>query len=246
MQELLRYLVEGPDEPIPTPLLYYYSPIPLTEVLTIRARWAKGEHAHDMDKLNEIDKESFIVKTLPGSIADCIGFFMDPIPMDVIGGRFSHGHPVWAPGATVYECIVHPDELPYDVPYYLTENAIAGLIELNLDPDANQLIMAIRQYAKRIAMDKMLMRGHGRAKAIALMRHYRGYTRARLEQMIIDSMKPWSKIDLNRYSPDVPRLLVWPNGPLPVSKVNKLIVPTVTTPLEIFAKKRLMRFGNEP
>jgi hypothetical protein len=221
MSDLIKYLTEGASGP----LLYHYGREPYREILSLRQQAERGITNLSKKDLDDIGKKSKF-KALPGSSADYVCFFFEPVPLDLIGGQYPDRHKAWAPGTVLYEMTVDPDSLPPDVMFYVTESSIGNTIASLFWPGDNASDTAKRIFfaARSAILGLTGNAGSGRGPLKTAMLKQEGLARAAYRELL-NSMEGPDDYRWDMYAPGVPHVMVWTSNPIPVTSSRRLTVP---------------------
>lgn len=187
-------------------LLYHYSKQPHSELLTLLQQGITAERKLQLEQLS---KER-------GSLYpyyDSISFFMEPMPMDVLGTVFSESHPVWVNGNVLYEHVVDTSTL--DLKYW---TVVEGKIDDLLSPFWSDLPVVKKLHGKTKHFIKRLFNENG-ISTDSLHRAILKYA-GQLRPALFKTDRQYSK----QYAADIPHLMVYPTTHIRVGKVFEVVV----------------------
>ena len=152
--------------------------------------------------------------------AQSISFFFDPVPLDLIAGKYSDNHPAWKPGSTVYENEVTVMDLPMPFSFEVVETP--SLTKL---ADEQWNVLPAAEYRRR--EDAIHTKEHTRGDGLVLLARnilkFRGGTRKAYQDLF--ARKDFKRRFSNYYAATVPHVLLWPpDGEIAIFKTEMRIV----------------------
>lgn len=184
-------------------LLYHYSKELYRQLQTRRIT----EKLTD-DQIQTIEAKARERSTLP--YIDHISFFIEPIPLDILGVLFSkHDHPVWFDGNQLYEYTIDSESLKGNFWFEIVETPFD--IQFM---DSNWLDnMSDLQKREYFAKQKELKLqngecGYGSSELEKAAIKFLGTTR----RFYIDGIKHHDSASLKRYAARVPHIMLYPIG----------------------------------
>lgn len=197
--------------------LYHYSGSKHT---VLKTRNAQGTHLSP-EKL-QAARESMEIHHDPGTYAEHISFFLEPVPLDKLGGIFGAHHHFWYPGHEIYEHVVDIASLP-SFRYRVVETPLANDMFYKVDWD--KLDDAEQQtFFQKLAEAQ---KAHGEigstvAQLRSCIRKFAGLTRK--AYLALPGQPNWSEIK-NKYAATVPHVMLYPEGgEVTVTDVEKVVV----------------------
>lgn len=222
--------MQSPNDKEQSPILFYhYSNQPFDELLTVREQQKRGLSKITDAELLDRDQDSRF-RCQPGSSSDYINFFFDPVPIDLIAGKYPESHPTWAPGRHIWELTVELNDFDEDIPFLVSETQLAQTLSQFFWPGDKAPDILKRCYFKlrSYLCHKQGDQGEGlQALKLARQRH-QGTTRDFYEKLLNSAAfnQPHSYLQ-NMYAPNVPHVMTWPiSGALLVKNKKEIFIPT--------------------
>ncbi len=212
--------------------LYHYNSKKLKTV--------KSRAALDLDK-PEAATEG--VEGDPFNYIKSTSWFMEPIPRDL--PSILHGeHEYWKPGIVLYEHIIDINDLPDDVYYHLVESHARTEL-MNKQPwdrvsgDRGSLRSKLIRELDDLEL-KLGLKGQGRDNLKEIIRTTPRDIRKDYKALYDTWVKEQDPGLMRRYASGVPHLMLYVDmTPIPVRKVNRVILDDVKTSNENFSEVSL-------
>lgn len=194
-------------------VLYHYSKEKFSKLLTREAQGVVSDK--EKEKWLKLAEEQL----RPGGYHQHVSFFIEPVPLDIIGQIFGEQHAFWYPGNVIYEHQIKASTLPR-FKYEFVETPYAT--ELYYDPKSDNL--SVEEYYKLLdkGQRKLKERGDNIRDFVEVAERLKGLTR---ECYInLPSRPNWESIK-DKYAATVPHVMVYPqSGVIKVSSAKQVVV----------------------
>lgn len=189
--------------------LFHYAKQSFSELRTL-------ERQRPLSEKERKEASDVIISGKPGFYFQHISFFIEPVPLDLLGSIFGNSHHTWYPGSELFQYTVESSKLG-SFKYEVVESPEKTELYYDDDLTTDAYVKAHRELLVRLNYV-----GDSNAKLIAATRHLMGTTRAAFQQL--PKRPNWSDIK-NKYAPTVAHVMVYPaSGIIQYESVSKVIV----------------------
>jgi len=197
--------------------LYHYAAQKheVLKTVEVRSKISKTKQADAFEDM-KIHKD-------PGTYLQHISFFLESVPLDVVGRVFGKDHPFWYPGHDIFEHVVSLDRMS-DFKYRIVESPLANKMFYDTDWDElddNDKLVFFRKLAEAQKAAGEIGKGASQFHnaAIKLI----GSTRRAFEEL--PKQPNWDEIK-KQYAATVPHVMLYPEGgEVKVDEIHEVKIP---------------------
>jgi len=212
--------------------LYHYSNKMLD---SIKTREAQGIIPSREDLKGQQKTKDFWNK--PGLYDQHISFFLEPIPLDILGDIYGKEHHTWFPGNEFYEYVVLLSDIG-EFGYELVETPRD--VEMFYDPKYERTSMKEYAAIRNQYKVKYGEKGNDRVTFMKVASSMQGLTRSCYEQ--INQRPNWGEIK-KLYAATVPHVMLYPkDGVVKYQSVRKVKIPKTSISTECLTKSFLAKW----
>jgi hypothetical protein len=197
--------------------IYHYSKKRFNELRSLSHQ--RNETKKELDDINK----KYTQTMAPGPYANNISFFIEPIPIDILGDLFDNKHQVWFNGNHLYEYFIDVESLDKNILFNIVETPDDTKLMDSKDTDS----MSDDEFDTymRLKMTNKYSRGEigiGRNNLIHQISRFLGTIR----QAFIDARsRTDAKDTVNKYAANVPHLMLYPeSGIIQYKRVEQIVI----------------------
>lgn len=196
------------------PVLYHYSKERFPKLLTLEQQ----KDIAPAIKQDALEAAKFRGDLFP--YYQHVSFFLDTVPLDLVGNIFPEDHRAWVNGNQLWEYEVDPKTLPIKG-WVLTEAPLQNFLFDVLPWFENRTYK--RGYFKMLKLGRVLTQSEGSDTAglLRCIEKYKGRTREAYEK--VKSRKDWEDIK-HMYAATVPHLMLYTDVPLSYMTATQVTV----------------------
>lgn len=196
--------------------LYHYSK-DLYTILKNRLKIGSSTDKEDLEQ-KEWNKKT----NGPGVYNGSISFFIDPLPLELLGRIYGKGHHTWFDGNELYEYVIDTDALDKDITYSVVETPMAvKMLDETEWVDTDEFLI---EYKKKLNALKVSAgeTGNSRSKLETELSKYKDKTRSFYLEA---SRRSDFKEHFDKYAANVPHVMLYPDsGAISIESVNMVKV----------------------